>query len=61
MNAEMEPPSNLNAELITKALNFHGQLLQKAWETERGEGDLTKHNATNLDFGIYSQRQKHLR
>ncbi|KAG8277703.1 Tetratricopeptide repeat protein 14 [Homalodisca vitripennis] len=60
MNMEMEPPSNLDSDLVTRSLNFHGQLLQKAWEAERGEGDLQKHNVNNLDFGIYSQRQKHL-
>jgi hypothetical protein len=55
--------SALSAELITRALNFHGQQLQKLWDSERGEADLTKNdvNVKELDFGIYQQRQKQLR
>jgi hypothetical protein len=55
--------SLLSAELITRALNFHGQQLQKLWESERGEADLVKINVNvkELDFGVYQQRQKQLR
>jgi len=57
----MESP--LSAELITRALIFHGQQLQKLWDSERGEADLTKNdvNVKELDFGVYQQRQKQLR
>ncbi|XP_067003369.1 NK-tumor recognition protein isoform X2 [Anabrus simplex] len=56
----MEP--TFNAELITRCLNFHGQQLQRLWESERGEADLSKHgvDAKELDFSVYQQRQKHL-
>lgn len=53
----MEP---LNSELLTKSLNFHGQQLQKAWEAEHGEQDLTKRNVKDLNFQVYGQRQKYL-
>jgi hypothetical protein len=55
--------SALSAELIARALNFHGQQLQKLWDSERGEADLTKNgvNVKELDFGVYQQRQKQLR
>ena len=57
----MESP--LSAELITRVLNFHGQQLQKLWDSERGEADLTKNgvNVKELDFDVYQQRQKQLR
>lgn len=50
----------LNSDLVVKTMNFHGQHLQKVWETERGEQDLAKQNATDLSFLIYGQRQKFL-
>lgn len=50
----------LNGDLVTRCLNFHGQQLQKIWEAERGDADLTKHNIKDLDFMEYAQRQKHL-
>lgn len=53
----MEP---ISSELVTRCLNFHGQQLQKIWEAERGDTDLTKHNVKDLDFLEYAQRQKHL-
>lgn len=52
--------TTLNAELITKSLNFHGQQLQKLWESERGEQDLAKRNVKDPDFHVYAQRQAHL-
>lgn len=57
----MESTSNLSPDLVTRSVNFHGQLLQKTWEAERGEGDLQKQGISNLDYDVYSQRQKHLR
>lgn len=53
----MEP---LNTDLLTRAINFHGQQLQKMWESERGEQDLSKHNVKDLNFQVYGQRQKYL-
>jgi ABC-type uncharacterized transport system ATPase subunit len=55
--------SSMNAELVTQALNFHGQQLQKLWDSERGEADLTKINVNvkEIDFSVYQQRQKQLR
>ncbi|KAF5306630.1 hypothetical protein FQA39_LY08819 [Lamprigera yunnana] len=53
----MEP---LNVDLLTQSLNFHGQQLQKVWEAERGEQDLTKQNVKDLNFQVYGQRQKYL-
>lgn len=50
----------LNGDLVTRCLNFHGQQLQKIWEAERGDADLSKHNIKELDFMEYAQRQKHL-
>ncbi|GLG97925.1 Uncharacterized protein GBIM_04587 [Gryllus bimaculatus] len=54
--------TNLSSELIVRALNFHGQQLQRLWEGERGEGDLPKQgvDVKELDFDVYQQRQKHL-
>ncbi|PNF37896.1 hypothetical protein B7P43_G06205 [Cryptotermes secundus] len=56
----MEP--SMSAELITRALSFHGQQLQKLWDSERGEADLTKNNVNvkEIDFSVYQQRQKQL-
>ncbi|KAG5883059.1 hypothetical protein JTB14_010447 [Gonioctena quinquepunctata] len=53
----MEP---LNSQLLASALNFHGQQLQKLWEGEFGETDLTRRNIKDLNFNIYGQRQKNL-
>jgi hypothetical protein len=57
----MEP--TLSAELITRTLNFHGQQLQKLWDSERGDTDLAKNNVNvkEIDFSVYQQRQKQLR
>ncbi|XP_046987706.1 tetratricopeptide repeat protein 14 homolog isoform X2 [Schistocerca americana] len=56
----MEPP--LNPDLVVQSLNFHGQQLQKLWESERGEDDLSKVNVNSkeIDFEVYQQRQKQL-
>lgn len=41
-------------------MNFHGQQLQKLWESEHGEHDLTRRNIRDLNFHVYGQRQKTL-
>lgn len=53
--------TQLNTDLITQSINFHGQQLQKSWESDRGEGELQKLGITNLEYSVYQQRQKHLR
>lgn len=53
--------AQLNTELITQSLNFHGQQLQKTWESDRGEGELQKLGVSNLEYAVYQQRQKHLK
>ncbi|XP_028128031.2 tetratricopeptide repeat protein 14 homolog isoform X1 [Diabrotica virgifera virgifera] len=50
----------VNSQLLTKAINFHGQQLQKLWEGEFGENDLTRKNVKDLNYNVYSQRQKNL-
>lgn len=54
----METP--LSAALIAKSLNYHGQQLQKIWESERGENDLYKIGVPTPDFAEYQARQKYL-
>lgn len=54
----MEP--KLDASLVTQSINYHGQQLQKTWEAERGEDDLTKLGVGALDFAVYQSRHKHL-
>lgn len=51
---------SLNSHLLAKALNFHGQQLQKLWESEHGEHDLSRRNVRDLNFHVYGQRQKTL-
>lgn len=41
-------------------MNFHGNQLQKFWEAEYGDANLTKNNVKDLNFQIHTQRQKHL-
>lgn len=53
----MEP---FNSTLITQAINYHGQQLQKIWEAERGEQDLMKNNVRDLNYDVYNKRSKHL-
>ncbi|XP_056648965.1 tetratricopeptide repeat protein 14 homolog isoform X1 [Diorhabda sublineata] len=50
----------VNTQLISKAINFHGQQLQKLWEGEFGENDLTRRNIKDLNYNVYAQRQKNL-
>lgn len=54
----MEP--SLDASLVTQSINYHGQQLQKTWEAERGEDDLSKIGIGPLDFAVYQSRHKHL-
>lgn len=51
---------SLNNQLLARSLNFHGQQLQKLWEGEFGESDLTRRNIKELNFQVYGQRQKNL-
>lgn len=50
----------LDTALITRSLNYHGQQLTKLWECEQGATHLTNLNINNLDYQVYSQRQKGL-
>lgn len=50
----------LDASLVTQSMNYHGQQLQKTWEAERGEEDLSKIGVGTLDFAVYQSRHKHL-
>jgi hypothetical protein len=61
--SEEDMESSMSAELVTRVLNFHGQPLQKLWDSERGEADVTKINVNvkEIDFNVYQQRQKQLR
>lgn len=54
----MEP--KLDPSLVAQSINYHGQQLQKTWEAERGEDDLSKLSVGTLDFAIYQSRHKHL-
>ncbi|RVE53334.1 hypothetical protein evm_002167 [Chilo suppressalis] len=54
----MEP--TLDASLVAQSINYHGQQLQKTWEAERGEDDLSKIGVGALDFAVYQSRHKHL-
>lgn len=50
----------MDPSLVAHSLNFHGQQLQKIWESERGETDIPKIGVGQLDFASYQARQKHL-
>ncbi|XP_021205683.2 tetratricopeptide repeat protein 14 homolog isoform X4 [Bombyx mandarina] len=50
----------LDASLVAQSINYHGQQLQKTWESERGEDDLAKIGVGALDFAVYQSRHKHL-
>lgn len=52
--------TQLSAALIAKSLNYHGQQLQKIWESERGENDLYKIGVPTPDYAEYQVRQKFL-
>lgn len=51
---------SLNTGLLSQSMNYHGQQMQKLWEQEHGDADLIKRNVKDLNFQIYSDRQKHL-
>lgn len=57
-SAEME---SMDARLVAQALNYHGQQLQKVWESERNDNELVMLNLKEPSFEIYQQRQKTLR
>lgn len=50
----------MDPSLVGHSLNFHGQQLQKIWESERGENDIPKIGVGQLDFASYQARQKQL-
>ncbi|KAJ8683624.1 hypothetical protein QAD02_019416 [Eretmocerus hayati] len=50
----------MDSRLIVQALNYHGQQLQKVWESERNESELAILNLKEPNFEIYQQRQKTL-
>lgn len=52
--------TTLDATLVAQSINYHGQQLQKTWESERGEDDLSKIGVGGLDFAVYQSRHKHL-
>lgn len=50
----------MDAELIKKALCFHGKPLQKIWDDERGAGDLQVAGVPqDGNYSIYTERQKY--
>uniref|UniRef100_A0A1B6DD97 S1 motif domain-containing protein n=2 Tax=Clastoptera arizonana TaxID=38151 RepID=A0A1B6DD97_9HEMI len=55
--SELEP--QLSSDLIARSLNYHGQMLQKTWESEKSD-NLQKMGINNLEFTVYQQRQKYL-
>lgn len=50
----------IDSQLLARSLNFHGQQLQKLWESEFGENDIIRRNIKDLNFHVYGQRQKNL-
>lgn len=50
---------NINSQLVSRCIGFHGPPLQKIWEGERGEKDLQKLGVGNPDFTAYKTRQKY--
>lgn len=52
--------SHLDPELVKRAIGFHGLPLQKIWEGERGDADLSRIGVSNPDYSVYQSRQKTL-
>ncbi|XP_065084214.1 tetratricopeptide repeat protein 14-like isoform X2 [Ochlerotatus camptorhynchus] len=50
----------LDSELVERAIGFHGLPLQKIWEGERGDADLSRIGVSNPDYSVYQSRQKTL-
>lgn len=50
----------MDVSLVAKSLCFHGQPLQKIWEGERGNHDLSRIGLSNPDYSVYTDRQKSL-
>lgn len=48
----------MDVGLVEKTIGFHGLPLQKIWEGERGEADLTRLGIHSPDFSVYQSRQK---
>ncbi|XP_033207659.1 tetratricopeptide repeat protein 14 homolog [Belonocnema kinseyi] len=51
---------SMEGRLVAQALNYHGQQLQKVWESDRNESELAKLNLKEPSFEIFQQRQKTL-
>ncbi|XP_055544011.1 tetratricopeptide repeat protein 14 [Wyeomyia smithii] len=54
------PLHQLDPSLVEKAIGFHGLPLQKIWEGERGETDLSQLGITDPNYDVYQSRQKTL-
>lgn len=52
----MEPA--MDASLVAQSINYHGQQLQKTWEAERGEEELSKIGVGALDYNAFQTRHK---
>lgn len=52
--------TKLDASLVAQSINYHGQQMQKIWDSERGEDDLAKIGVGGLDYAVYQARHKHL-
>lgn len=50
----------MDPNLVEKAIGFHGIPLQKIWEGERGDADLSRVGVVNPDYLVYQSRQKSL-
>lgn len=49
----------LNSQWINKSLEYHGQPLQKVWEGEHGNENLSHLGIQNPDYSFYQSRQRH--
>lgn len=54
------PLHQLDPSLVEKAIGFHGLPLQKIWEGERGETDLSQLGIIDPNYDVYQSRQKTL-
>jgi len=51
--------AKMNFDYIGQALGYHGQPLQKIWDDERGVDDLRLMGLTQVNYGVYQERQKY--
>lgn len=51
---------DLSKRLVERSLGYHGLPLQKIWEGERGENNLSSMGIRKPDFSTYLRRQKYL-